>query len=569
VENFTVGEGDVRASVGFEGGQSVALKPATATPAAPGNQTDVGTYVTVSRSGDDTTLDSLTVHYENASGVNESTLTLWQYDPSTDSWSEFDDPNGADPAANAVTAEGILGGDMDNSDVVVAPVGDAHADVNASLVANPTEAEVDNTSVTLNASETSTDGDAEYRWDVDGNGTVDEVTDNATTTHTYTSTGEYTATVTVVDGGTEDTATATVNVTDGDDGSDGGDGSDSDDSSDGSDGDDGGDGSDGGDNTDDSGGQTAGGGQAVTGENVMTVDVAETDDGVTATVRDGSANESVDVALADYNVSTSQATFERLSTTLTADADGRLAVRATGASPLADDAATESFEPVSYLTITETLPLDDESFRFGIDDERLDALDAEPSDVTAMVHTDDGWERVGTEVVITADGRAFDVDADGVDNDTVLAVGVDRPAVDVAAVAASDGAEAGDAVPVDVTVTNDGATAGTTTVALRVDGEERTARNVTVPDGESVTVTFEPTFEEAGTYEVAAGNATASVSVSEAPTTTEQTTAATTAPTSEATEVEAASTEGQPGFGLAVALVALAAAALLALRRRR
>ncbi|WP_227375437.1 PKD domain-containing protein [Haladaptatus halobius] len=73
-------------------------------------------------------------------------------------------------------------------------------------------------SVTFDASGTSdSDGDVtEYRWDFDGDGTVDETTKEATTGHAYKTPGERTARVTVVDSeGQTDDATATVQVTEG------------------------------------------------------------------------------------------------------------------------------------------------------------------------------------------------------------------------------------------------------------------------------------------------------------------------------------------------------------------
>ncbi|MEA5387277.1 PKD domain-containing protein [Haloarculaceae archaeon H-GB11] len=71
-------------------------------------------------------------------------------------------------------------------------------------------------SVLLNASGSVDNNEiTEYRWDVDGDGTVDETTTSPTYSHSYGSLGNRSASVTVADGhGNVDTATATVNVTD-------------------------------------------------------------------------------------------------------------------------------------------------------------------------------------------------------------------------------------------------------------------------------------------------------------------------------------------------------------------
>nr|WP_240147494.1 PKD domain-containing protein [Halorussus sp. JP-T4] len=56
-------------------------------------------------------------------------------------------------------------------------------------------------------------GIAEYRWDFDGDDQIDNVTEGPTDTHTYDSTGEYTASVTVVDeAGNRDSASVDVTV---------------------------------------------------------------------------------------------------------------------------------------------------------------------------------------------------------------------------------------------------------------------------------------------------------------------------------------------------------------------
>ena len=86
-----------------------------------------------------------------------------------------------------------------DTDTVYITVGDSAAPT-ASLVAQKTAFK--GTSVTLNAGGSSddlTDGIQYYKWDFDGDNTIDQTTSSATTTHSYGSTGTYTPSVTVQD----------------------------------------------------------------------------------------------------------------------------------------------------------------------------------------------------------------------------------------------------------------------------------------------------------------------------------------------------------------------------------
>jgi PKD repeat protein len=68
-----------------------------------------------------------------------------------------------------------------------------------------------NQSITLDASDSSDEGEiTEYRWDVDGDGTVETTTTAATLDHTYTEVGQPQPAVTVVD---DDNETATASAT--------------------------------------------------------------------------------------------------------------------------------------------------------------------------------------------------------------------------------------------------------------------------------------------------------------------------------------------------------------------
>lgn len=91
----------------------------------------------------------------------------------------------------------------------------ANARPSASLTHSPSDPEVGQ-AVTLDASGSSDpDGPiSEYRWDFDGDGSVDVATSSATRDHSYGSTGEKTPAVTVVDtAGATASASDTVQVT--------------------------------------------------------------------------------------------------------------------------------------------------------------------------------------------------------------------------------------------------------------------------------------------------------------------------------------------------------------------
>ncbi|MFD1585670.1 PKD domain-containing protein [Halorientalis brevis] len=97
----------------------------------------------------------------------------------------------------------------------------------ASLTASPSDAAV-NEAVSFDAGGSEDDSGIDtYAWDFDGDGYVDDRTNDPTVTHAYEAAGEYTAEVTVTDAdGQTDAATATVSVTGESDGGNGSDGAD-------------------------------------------------------------------------------------------------------------------------------------------------------------------------------------------------------------------------------------------------------------------------------------------------------------------------------------------------------
>jgi PGF-CTERM protein len=112
---------------------------------------------------------------------------------------------------------------------------------------------------------------------------------------------------------------------------------------------------------------------------------------------------------------------------------------------------------------------------------------------------------------------------------------------------------AGDEVTVTATVRNTGDVEDTYTATLELFGGVSGAKQVTVPPGETRTVTFVREVESPGTYTVRVGNESATLRVEG---------------DAESEGLGFAATGGQPGFGPAAAVVALAAAALLLARRR-
>jgi len=106
--------------------------------------------------------------------------------------------------------------DAGNADTATVTV-DVSADSppSAALSASPTTVALEE-SVTFDASDSSDDdGIVEYRWDVDGDGSIDATTTTATTSHAFDATGIYDATVTVVDeAGNADSASVSVTVED-------------------------------------------------------------------------------------------------------------------------------------------------------------------------------------------------------------------------------------------------------------------------------------------------------------------------------------------------------------------
>lgn len=235
-------------------------------------------------------------------------------------------------------------------------------------------------------------------------------------------------------------------------------------------------------------------------------------------------------------------------------------------------------------SVTSTLDDDDVdavTVRFAVDPA---TLDANASALSLYRAADDGWRESDVSVVSENDSAVvFEATTDGFGT---LALGADAPAFTVTdATLDANETTVGETVTVTATVRNDGRADGDGSVALALDGETVADETVSAAAGANATVTFEYSPETAGTYNVSVGGVDAgTLTVAEGDgtttttddgttttsdgTTTTTDDGTTTGDTDTTTGDGSSTTTSGPGFGVTAAVVALAAAALLARRRR-
>jgi PGF-CTERM protein len=256
--------------------------------------------------------------------------------------------------------------------------------------------------------------------------------------------------------------------------------------------------------------------------------------------------------------------------------------------------------PLSLFNVTHSMQpqdVDSATIQFTIENDTLQTvLGPEPDPASVGLsrynHTTESWDPVPAEDIAflgRTETGAYRFEAT-VPSFSHYAVTARTPAFDVTDVA-MDATEvtAGDAVTLTANVTNVGQATGTETVPFVVGRTVVDATNVTLDPGATQTVEFTHATETAGTHNVSVGGVSAgTLSVAEEPTPTPPPTTATppttttappttttapptTAPPTTTTAPAPTTTTtggGGPGFGAAVALLAMLGAALLALRRR-
>lgn len=175
---------------------------------------------------------------------------------------------------------------------------------------------------------------------------------------------------------------------------------------------------------------------------------------------------------------------------------------------------------LSYIEVTESLDptVSTATFDFTVSVERVAELRGEPTDVVLYHRTGSGWEPLSTDYVgQTGDRYRYRASSDSL---SLFAVRVESaPALSVDDVSlVTDQVTEGEPLEVEATVANDGTTSGQVTLDLLVDGRIYATKSVSVGGLETVTVSFQWTLPEAGTYSVAIGAIQAGdVTVVEAP----------------------------------------------------
>ncbi|MCU4801647.1 PKD domain-containing protein [Halobacteria archaeon HArc-gm2] len=368
----------------------------------------------------------------------------------------------------------------------------------------------------------STDDDeiTAYEWDFgDGN-----ASDGATVSHAYASVGEYEATLTVTDdaNNTDDaTVPVTVEAEETDDGSEDESGDDESDGSDDADDGDDSDDSDGSDETDDSGddssssspsggspssdGSSGGTGGAVPpADESSSASVSQTDDGrLVVTVENAAEGKAVSADVPGAENATGLRSVELVPDTDADQLNLTLVPSDEVSAPTGTDAGLYEVRTENGSTVANV------TYRFAVDraaigeSGELRVLASDGSNVTALNHT------------VVENGSTTVLDATTADADRVVVAAV-SPDVTATAIGTNGTATAGESATVQATLANDGHLDANRTVNLTVEGTLVDSRNVTVPAGETVTVSFETTFDAAGDARVSVAGTEETITVASA-----------------------------------------------------
>lgn len=293
------------------------------------------------------------------------------------------------------------------------------------------------------------------------------------------------------------------------------DGGDEDDSTDDGDTDDGTDDGDDDDGDTAPGGGTGGGGSggAPPAQNVVTIDQATNE--VVISIQNPAREDTITVDLPEQAVAGNGYGLSKMDVALATDSDVQLNV-----TPTRPQGTPERANALGYLNVEHAVPESDVgtvTFGFSVDASVLDERDVDPGDVSLYRYHDGEWNELETAHLAEVNGsHEFTATSPGL---SVFAIGtagepaaepvfsVDELTVDTQSISVDESAT------ITATIANTGNASGEYTAELLADGAVVDSTTVTVPAGESATVTFEPGFAEPGTYTVSVGDASATLEV--------------------------------------------------------
>jgi len=197
---------------------------------------------------------------------------------------------------------------------------------------------------------------------------------------------------------------------------------------------------------------------------------------------------------------------------------------------------------------------------------------SERGDIALYRYHDGSWNELPTTLVeTTANHYVYRVRSPGLSE---FAAGKKRPQFEITnATVDISTLSIGDALKVQVRISNEGDADGTFTAKLVLGDQSVASRQLTIAAGGMRQTTFERTVAEPGTYEVYVNEFRAGeVAVNESAVASPTDDATTTGPTGAATDSEtdtdgrsgSETTAGAPGFGVGVAVVALGGALAVA-----
>lgn len=175
------------------------------------------------------------------------------------------------------------------------------------------------------------------------------------------------------------------------------------------------------------------------------------------------------------------------------------------ATPPHGEPRMEGVEGLAYLDVVPTglqdNDIDEMRFRFSVYKTELRQLGAEGGHVVMHRYNDGEWQEIDLQIhQETTDRFVYDAELPGL---SVFSIGVEQPVFEFAdASVSSTSVREGGSVEVRASLRNTGPADGSTTVNLEVDGDIEDSRSVSVPAGESRSVTFTKTFDEIGVYDV-------------------------------------------------------------------